>query len=275
MRAGPPPDEPEADQAGGEQVEPEQDVEPALVAHREPAEPGEPGQRALDHPAVAAQAFARLHTAPGDARDDAALAAGPAAARVVVPFIGVQLGRALARPSRALTDGRHGVEQRLEEATVVHVRGAEQERERDAAGVDQDVALGPRLAAVGRVGAGEFAPLFAGKEALSSEQRPKSIAFARPSRSSSARCSRSKTPAACQSRSRRQQVMPQPQPQPISRGSIAQGMPLWSTNRMPASALRSSTGGRPPLGRGRCGGNSGATRAHKSSLTSTFAIELL
>lgn len=43
-------DEPEADQAGGEQVEAEQDVEPALVADRQPAEAGEPGQRALHAP---------------------------------------------------------------------------------------------------------------------------------------------------------------------------------------------------------------------------------
>jgi hypothetical protein len=36
-------DEPEADQAGREQVGRERDVEPALVADREPPEPGEPG----------------------------------------------------------------------------------------------------------------------------------------------------------------------------------------------------------------------------------------
>jgi hypothetical protein len=47
---GPPLDEPEVDQGGGEQVEAEQDVEPALVADGEPADAGEPGQRALDHP---------------------------------------------------------------------------------------------------------------------------------------------------------------------------------------------------------------------------------
>jgi hypothetical protein len=56
-----------------------------------------------------------LYTAAGDARDNAPPAAVAAAAVV-------QLGRTLARPAGALPDGRHGVEQRLEALTVVHVR---------------------------------------------------------------------------------------------------------------------------------------------------------
>src|SRR3712207_8440443 len=52
------------------------DVEPPLVAHREPPEPGEPGQRAFHHPPVPAQALAALDPAPRDPRDDASLAAG-------------------------------------------------------------------------------------------------------------------------------------------------------------------------------------------------------
>ena len=159
---------------------------------------------------------------------------------IVVSFVGVQLGRTLARPSRALPDRRHGLEQRLEEPAVVHVRGAEQERERDAAGIDDHVPLAAGLAAVGRVRADALAPSLAAKEALSSEQRPKSIAFARPSRSSSAWWSRSKTFAACQSRSLRQQVMPEPQP--IALGRLAHGMPVRSTKTMPSRTLRSSRG---------------------------------
>jgi hypothetical protein len=141
---------------------------------------------------------------PGDAGRDAPSPGRLAAAVVVVPFVGVQLGRAPTRAPGALPDRQHRVEQRFEEAAVVDVGRAEQERERDAVRVDQDVPLGAGLAAVGRVRPDVLAPFFAGKEALSSEQRPKSVAFARPSRSSSARWSRSKTPAVCQSRSLRQ-----------------------------------------------------------------------
>jgi hypothetical protein len=39
-------------------------------------------------------------------------------------------------------------------------------------------------------------------------------------------------------------------------------MPDLSTNRMPVSAARSGTGGRPPFGRGRGGGKRGASSAH-------------
>ena len=188
-------------------MEAKPDVEPPLVAGGKPAEAGEPGERALDHPAVPARPLRVLDTAAGSAGRNAPAPCGPAAVVVVIPFVGVQLARSLPRSTGALADGRHSVEQRLEEAAVVDVRGAEQERERGAARVDQDVALGAGLAAVGRVRADALAPFFAGKDALSSEHRPQSIAFARPSRSSSTRWSRSKTFAACQSRSLRQQVM--------------------------------------------------------------------
>ena len=42
------------------------DVLPTLVADREPAEVAEPGQRAFDHPAVAAQARAGVDALAGD-----------------------------------------------------------------------------------------------------------------------------------------------------------------------------------------------------------------
>ena len=64
------------------------------------------------------------------------------------------------------------------------------------------------------------------------------------------------TPAWYQSRSLRQHLIPLPHP--ISAGKYSQGMPVFSTNRIPASAARSDTRGRPPLGFGGSGGSSGA-----------------
>ena len=194
---------------------------------------------------VPAQPLGALDPTPGDTQDNTAPAAGAAAASEVIALVGVQPGRVLARPSGVLPDGRHRVEhpwtRRVQASMVlswtftgvsVRARGmpfastmigqqadhpsATQRPSEDGRG---DGPFRARLAAVGRVRGGPFAPLFAGMEALSSEQRPQSIAFARPNRSSSTRWSLAHTPAACQSRSRRQQLIPRPHP--ISCGSIS------------------------------------------------------
>jgi hypothetical protein len=83
-------------------------------------------------------------------------------------------------------------------------------------------------------------------------------------------CRHAHTPACCQARKRRQQVTPLPQP--ISRGSISQGMPLLSTQMIPAKAARSGTRGRPPLGLGGAGGHNGALAFHSLSLTNGCPI---
>jgi hypothetical protein len=74
----------------------------------------------------------------------------------------------------------------------------------------------------------------------------------------------------CQSRNRRQQVMPEPQPNCF--GSIPQGMPLRSTNRIPVRQARSDTRGRPPCGFGIEAGRSGRIKLHSASGTSAAAM---
>ena len=63
-----------------------------------------------------------------------------------------------------------------------------------------------------------------------------------------------------------------PEPQSISCGSIAQGMPVLSTNRMPVRTARSSMRGLPPLGLDGSSGSSGSTTSHSSSVTSFLAM---
>jgi hypothetical protein len=89
---------------------------------------------------------------------------------------------------------------------------------------------------------------------------------------SSAAWSRFQTPARCQRTSRRQHVLPQPHP--ISCGSMFQGMPLRSTNKMPVTTARSGIGLRPACWRfrGRRLGSSGSIRVHKSSSTRAWLI---
>jgi hypothetical protein len=110
----------------------------------------------------------------------------------------------------------------------------------------------------------------AGTLAESRHALDQSISSVWPSLSSKARCSRSHTPASCQSRSLRQHV--EPDPQPISLGSISHGMPVLSTKTMPVRAARSGTWGLPPLGLGGSGGSSGSTISHSSSVTNSFAM---
>jgi hypothetical protein len=247
-----------------------EDVGASLVADGQPAEAAEPGESAFDDPAMPPQMLTALDAASGDAIADPSLAQGTTAARQVIGFVGVELVRALAGSAPALAHRWHGVDQLFEEAAVMDICRGNPQGERDTVGIGDHVALGPRPAAIGRIRAGLLTPLFAGTKALSTQARLQSIACAPPKRSSRTRCSPPQTPAACQSRSRRQHVIPEPQP--ISRGSISQGMPLFSTNRMPVNAARCGTGGRPPFGRGRCGGSNGSITIHSASGTRGLAI---
>jgi hypothetical protein len=153
-----------------------------------------PGEGTLDDPSVAAKPLAAVDAAGCDVPSDAAAAA----ASMVVGFVGVQFFGASARAATLVGDGRYGVEQRLEWRAVVDVRRSGRMR---AGCLGSEVALGALLATVGRVWS----------ERGTASRR----------RLSSSRCKRSRTPAACPSRSRRQQVTPEPQP--TSRGSISPG----------------------------------------------------
>ena len=108
-----------------------------LVAHDQPPVLGQPRQRALDDPAMAAELLAGVDTPTRDARCDTALAAGIAAAVKVIPLITMELVRALARAAPESFDGPHRVEQRLQQARIVPVGRAEQGRQRDSVPVDE------------------------------------------------------------------------------------------------------------------------------------------
>jgi hypothetical protein len=246
------------------------DVGAAFVADSEAAIASEPSERAFDYPAIPSQTLGAVDATPSDARLDGAPAQRPSALREIVPLVGMEFGRSPAGPSPTLAHRRHGIDQDFEEAAVVDVCRAEAEGERDAPSVGDEVALGAGPAAIGWIGTGLLAPLLAGTDALSTQARLQSMAPARPRRSSRTRCSLSHTPAACQSRSRRQHVIPDPQP--ISCGSISHGKPLFKTNTMPVSAARCGTGGRPPFDLGRSGGSSGSIRLHNSSETRGLAM---
>ncbi len=246
------------------------DVVAAFVTDGEAPELSQPGQCAFDHPPVPAQPLAGIHALAGDAHPDAPPVQEATAAGDVVGLIGMQLLRPFAGTTPRASDGRNGVDEVLEDGAVMPVGPGQPEGERRAPSVGNDMALRARFAAVRRVRSGGRPPFLAGMLALSRQARSQSIWSASPNSSSRARCSRSHTPAVCQSRSRRQQVMPDPQPS--SWGSISHGMPDVSTKMMPVKAARSGTRGRPPLGFGGSCGSSDSIRFQSSSGTSGVLI---
>ena len=125
--------------------------------------------------------------------------------------------------------------------------------------------LGAGLGAVDRAGAGVGTPFLALMWEASAITRSKLTSPAAWHSASNTWCRASKTPAACQSRSRRQQVMPDPNPSSCGRSS--QPMPVTSTNRMPCSTSRSSIGFGPDPPAGRTGNNGSISFHNRSSTT--------
>ncbi len=246
------------------------DVEPAFVSDGEPAEPVEPGEAALDDPSMPTELLAGLDAPPRNTRLDPAAVAGTTAAAMVVGLVGVQLVRPVPRPAALACDRRDRIEQLVEGQAVVDVGAGQEKGQRDAATIRDQMALGAGPASVRRVRACGLAPFLAAMDELSMQARLQSIRSASRKRFNSSRCRRSQIPAACQSRSRRQQVTPDPHP--ISAGSISHGMPVRSTNSTPASVARGGTGGRPPLGFGTAGGSSGSMISHSESETKGTGI---
>ena len=187
-------------------------VGPALITDGEAPEAAEPGKRSLHDPTVPAQALTAVDPASGDPSLDPVPSQSFATAWHVIGLVRVELGWALARPPPPLPNGRHSIDQLLEDAAVVNVGCGKPDGKRDAIGICDEVPLRARPTAVRRVRSSLLAPLLAATLALSRHARRQSIAPTRPRRSSRIRWSRSQTPASCHSRNLRQQVMPEPQP---------------------------------------------------------------
>ena len=249
------------------------DVRQSLVAYAQAPELMQPSDGALDHPTGLAQATAMLGVAAGDLGLDAALSEELTQTIGIVAAISLdEFGLALRR-SALTRDRRNGVEQGQQLSDVVAVCFGENYRKRDTLRIREEVVLAARTTAIGWVRSTFFPAPTARMEELSATAREKSSCLAPRSSESSTRCSRPHTPRRCQCFSLRQQFIPEPQP--ISLGSISHGMPERSTNRMPVSTRRSSSGRRPVCRlRLRFFGNNGSMRAHNSSSINGFGIRV-
>ena len=90
-----PPDLSHADDGAGENGDGEMEVGTAFVADAEAPEAGEPGEGSFHNPPVSAKMGAALYATSRDPWLDATGTALPAAASVIVAFVGVQFFQAL------------------------------------------------------------------------------------------------------------------------------------------------------------------------------------
>ena len=235
------------------------DVGAAVVADEQAFELVEPGEGALDDPAVAAEAGAVLGLAAGDLRCDAALAELAAVTVVVVAAVGDDAIGPPARPADLAATGGTRSTSGISWVTSWRLPPVSVQASGIPVRVDEEVVLRAVSGSVNRARARLGAPFFACTWLASTTARDHSISPAARRRASSSSCSRSQTPAFCHSSSRRQQVTPEPKPS--SGGRCVHEIPVCNTNRIPCNASRSGSRFRPGYRKRRSfTGNSGSTK---------------
>lgn len=130
----------------------------ALVTDAESTEPMEPGDGAFDDPPAGAESAAMRRAPSGEDRENATRPEPIAVRLGVIAPIALQRPRPAPRPSAPASDRRQGVDHGIEVRDVVDVRRRYLRDERDAARIGDDVVLGARLAAIGRVRSSCFPP---------------------------------------------------------------------------------------------------------------------
>lgn len=141
------------DEAGCEAEEGFVDVVASFPSNAETSEAVEPGDRALDNPAMNPEAGAVRYSAAGDDWFDALRPDQAAVLVVVIAAVPKQDVRPSTWPSHEPWDRRDLGEQGHQLGDVVTVSAGQGHRERDALAVDEDVVLAARPRAVDRAGA--------------------------------------------------------------------------------------------------------------------------
>jgi hypothetical protein len=137
------------------------DVGAPVVADEQPFELVQPGEGALDHPAVAAETGAMLGLAASDLwLDPASTQLAPLRSMVVGAIGGDPIGPP-AWPADLASYGRHTLDQRYELGYVVAVAARERPGERDPGRVDEEVVLRAVSGSINRARARRGAPFFA------------------------------------------------------------------------------------------------------------------
>ena len=239
------------------------DIQATFVSHAKPAKLMEPADGALHNPPQGAQSATMFRIALCDEGADAAFGQ--------FGFVWFGVIRAIAKDEMGTLTGtallsahrRNCVDEWNELGYIVAVSAGDGEGKWDSLAIGDEVVLAPGFAAIRWIGACLLPPKTARTLEESTTARDQSIRSALFKWANSASNTDCHTPNFCQSRNRRQHVIPHPQP--ISCGRYSQGMPVRNTNRMPVSASRLATAGRPLLLGGLSAGRSGSIRVHNSS----------
>lgn len=200
------------DQAAREFQEGFVDVGSTFPADTKSFEAVEPGEGALDHPSVGTQAAPMRCAAAGDDGQDQTGSDLVAVGVVVIAAVREYRLRLVARPPGPAADWWDGIEQGHELGDIVAVAAREDDGERGAVSVGDQVVLGAGPSPVNWRRACLEPPFSALTWLESTTARDQSSRAAAFSSASNTSCSCCQTPASLQSRSRRQHVMPDPKP---------------------------------------------------------------
>ncbi len=248
------------------------DISVAFVANLQTSKRVKPGNRALDLPTRFAKSAAmRRASFFEQGRDTTFTQALPMWLGTVAPVALNDLRLVQGTPPFA-PDAWNALDQCVVLRNVVTVCAGQDDRERDALRIDDEVVLAAELTPAHGIRAGFFPASMARIDALSTMARVKSISPRRRSSASNVSWIGCQTPAFCHATSRRQQAAPEPQP--IFCGSRFHAMPERSTNTMPVSTARSGVGLRLAYWRlrGARAGRSGSMSGHNSSSMSSLGI---
>lgn len=243
------------------------DVIANLPPYAQSAEPVQQCDGLFDDPAVDAQTGAVFGAASGELGPDPLGSHKITVFVVVVGPVGIQRLGAAARSTALSPHWWDRLDQREELGDVMSLPTGEGGCQRHAATISDHVVFRPSPGAIYRAGTGFGPPFNARTCEPSTAARDQSIIPAECNSANNLSCNRCHTPASVQSRRRRQQVIPEPYPSSWGRNS--HGMPVYSTNKIPHNALRSSNRLRPGFRKRRCTtGNNGSIRSHSPSSTS-------
>jgi len=232
----------------------------------------QPGKCSLDHPAEYAKSTAIFCSTFSQNRIYAQLVQCVSVRLAVISTITLNTIRSFARTAHLTCDWWDRLNQWHKLSNIMPIGSGDFYRKRNPVGIGDNVMFRSQFPSIRCIRARFRPPKTARTEAESITAREKSILSFSRRWLRRMRCILFHIPAFCQSCRRRQQVMPEPQP--ISLGRYCQGIPVLSTKMIPDRALRSPTGGLPPLSRGGCLGKIGLMSFHNWSFTSGLAIKM-